>query len=286
MKNGKALWLNCIMIVAVALFLVLPFLESPKTAAYDIVFLGDSVIGNDNGAGGVTTLVGEQLGKRVFNGAFGGTMCSLGTDLSWGSVTSVQWSLVKLADAIAHNDWKSQLGTMNYADYYSDVNAQALYYFEDRMQALSEIDFEQVEVLVIEHGTNDYNSGRPLDNPEDLYDITTFGGALRHSLRALQEAYPEVTIVLLSPIYCEFGENGEKTCYNWDRGSGTLDAYVQLEEEIAQEYGVVFIDAYAESGIWEENAEEYLYDGLHLTEEGIEKLGQFIAEKLNRLVTQ
>ncbi len=274
------------MIVVVLLFLVLPFLETPKTAEYDIVFLGDSIIGNANGPQGVTALVEEQLGKRVFNGAFGGTTCSLGTDLSWGSVTSVQWSMVKLADAIANDAWQGQLGTMNYADYYSEVNAQALYYFEDRMQELSKIDFEQAEVLVIEHGTNDYNSGRPLDNPKDKYDITTFGGALRHSLRTLQEAHPELTIVLLSPIYCEFGENGENTCYNWDRGCGTLDAYVQLEEEIAQEYGVVFIDAYAECGIWEENAEEYLYDGLHLTNEGMERLAQFVAEKLRPIVNE
>lgn len=286
MKNKKVLWLNCITITIIALFLALPFFRTSKTTQYDIVFLGDSIIGNANGPSGVTAVVSEQLEKSVFNGAFGGTTCSLGTDLSWGSVTSMQWSMGKLADAIAYNDWQSQLGTMNYADYYSDVNAQALYYFEDRMQELSRIDFDRAEVLVIQHGTNDYNSGRPLENPEDLYDITTFGGALRHSLRALQEEYPELTIVLLSPIYCEFGENGEKTCYNWDRGYGTLDAYVQLEKEIAQEYGVVFIDAYAESGIWEDNAEEYLYDGLHLTNEGMEKLGLFVAEKLSQVINQ
>lgn len=286
MKSSKALWWNCITIIVVVLFLMLPFVKLPKTAQYDIVFLGDSIIGNANGPGGVTAVVGEQLDKSVFNGAFGGTTCSLGMDLSWGSVTSAQWSMVKLADAIAYNDWQSQLGTMNYADYYSDVNAQALYYFEDRMKELSHIDFRRTEVLVIEHGTNDYNSGRPLENPEDLYDITTFGGALRYSLRALQEKYPELTIVLLSPIYCEFGENGEQTCYNWDRGYGTLDAYVQLEKEIAQECGVVFIDAYAESGIWEENAEEYLYDGLHLTDVGMEKLGMFVAERLSQVISQ
>lgn len=280
MKNKGNILIHCMAVAVVALFLVLPFLERAKEASYDIVFLGDSVIGNTDANAGVTDIVEEMLGKSVFNGAFGGTTCCQGTDLLWGSVTSGEWSMTRLADAIAYRDFKSQLGTMNYADSYSEVNAQALYYFKDRMQELSRIDFARVEVLVIEHGTNDYNCGRRLDNPEDLYDTATFGGALRHSLEVLGEAYPDMAIVLLSPIYCEFGENGELPCDSWDSGYGTLDAYVELEREIAEEYGVYYIDAYHESGIRQENAKEYLYDGLHLTQEGREKLGQFVAECL------
>lgn len=284
MKNNKGIVvINCIGVIIAVLFLVLSFWNKPKTVQYNIVFLGDSVIGNTVTTESVTDVVAGRLEKSVFNGAFGGTTLSFGDELLWGSVTNTQWSMVKLADAIAYEDWKSQLSTMNYAGHYSNVNAQALPYFESRMDELAKIDFSQVEVLVIEHGTNDYNCGRRLDNPEDLYDITTFGGALRHTLEVLQEAYPQMQIVLLSPIYCELGENREEPCYSRDRGYGTLDAYVQLEKEIAQEYGVVFINAYEECGIWEENAEEYLYDGLHLTAQGIECLGRFVAEELKEL---
>lgn len=288
MKNSrKVLFLNCIVLIVFALFLVLPLWNRPKTVQYDIVFLGDSVIGNLAGNVSVTEIVEEKLGKNTFNGAFGGTTFSYGDDpMLWGSVTNRQWSMVKLADAIAYNDWKSPIGTMQYADFYGKVNAQSLYYFEDRMKELSAIDFSKVELLVIEHGTNDYNCGIKLDNPEDLYDITTFGGAIRHSLKVLKEAYPDLQIVIMSPVYCEFGMDGEKKCYSWDWGYGTLEDYIQLEKEIAAEYGVLYLDAYTGSGICEENAKICLADGLHLTEEGAGMLGDFIVTGLEVIIAE
>lgn len=282
-SNKKMLWINCISVVVVALFLLLPFWDKPGETQYDIVVLGDSIIGNVMGEVSVTDVVSERLGKSVFNGAFGGTTCSYGMELQWGSVTNTQWSMVKLADAIAYKDWSSPLGTMNYADFYSEVNLQALPYFKEKMDALAAIDFAQVDILIIEHGTNDYNGGRKLDNPEDAFDITTFGGALRYSLDVLQKAYPDMQIVLFTPIYCELGDNGEKSSDSWNWGYGVLDAYVELEKQIAQEYGVFYIDAYHESGIWKENAAMYLYDGLHLSPAGVEKLGEFLAESLKAL---
>ena len=285
MKKGrKVLFLNCIVVLVVVVFLLLPFGDKPKTAQYDIVFLGDSIIGNFAGSESVTEIVEERLGKSTFNGAFGGTTLSCSDELMWGSVTATQWSLAELADAIAYNDWNSQRSTMQYASFYGDVNMQSLYYFEDRMKELSEVDFSGVEFLIIEHGTNDYNCGRVLDNPEDLYDITTFGGALRHSIKVLKEAYPDMQIVLMSPIYCELGEEREKKCDSWDWGGGTLDEYIQLEKEIAAEYGVLFMDAYTGSGIREDNAKEYLGDGLHLTAEGAEMLSDFVAKYLETII--
>ena len=163
MKKGrKGLFLNCIVVLVVVVFLLLPFGDKPKTAQYDIVFLGDSIIGNFAGSESVTEIVEERLGKSTFNGAFGGTTLSCSDELMWGSVTATQWSLAELADAIAYNDWNSQRSTMQYASFYGDVNMQSLYYFEDRMKELSEVDFSGVEFLIIEHGTNDYNCGRVL----------------------------------------------------------------------------------------------------------------------------
>lgn len=276
--NKEKLIINFIAVIIAVLFLVFPLIDMEPKARYDIVFLGDSIIGNANEDYSIPVIVEERLDMTAFNGAFGGTTMSFEESAVWGSVTSSQWCMAKLADAIAYEDWQGQQASMNYADCYSKVNAQALYYFEERMEKLSHIDFEQVEVLIIEHGTNDYNCGRALDNPEDLYDTTTFGGALRYSLKVLQESYPHMQLVLLTPIYCEIEE---QPCYSLNFGYGTLDAFVQLEKQIAEEFGVVCIDAYNECGIWEENADQYLYDGLHPTEEGIALLGDFIADKLS-----
>lgn len=283
MKSRKSIIMNCIAIVVALLLLVLPFLGNKGSTQYDIVFLGDSIIGNELPGYSVPELVGQHLDKTVFNGAFGGTVASFNTEQTWGSMTSNQWCLVEIADAIADKDWKSLRASMAYADYYNEINAQALQYFGGRMTALSQIDFDDVDMLVIEHGTNDYNCGRRLDNPEDLYDVSTFGGALRYSLKVMKEEYPNMQLVLLTPLYCEFGDNREISCHEKDFGYGTLDAYVQLEKQIAEEMGVPCIDAYSGSGINEENAKEYLYDGLHLSEEGIVLMSEFIAGELLRL---
>ena len=278
-KRRKGWIINCIAIVAVAFFLVLPFLDFQKKAQYDIVFLGDSIIGTEN-AHSVVKLVEETLGMSAFNGAFGGSTMSLSESHAWGSVSNNQWSMVRLASAITHKDWQSQKMAMSYAVSYEENNRQAFDYFEKRMKELASIDFSKTKVLIIEHGTNDYNSARRLDNPEDLYDITTFGGALRSSLKLLQEEYPDLQIVLLSPLYCQFPGEDNQPGYKVNFGHGVLDDYVSLEQTIAEEFGIPFIDAYHNSGIWEDTADKYLADGLHLTDEGVLLLSEYIAEEL------
>ncbi len=284
MKNRKTKWtFNCIMIVIVAIFLVLPLLDFRKKTQYDIVFLGDSIIGTENHYS-VVELVGDKLGMTAFNGAFGGSTMSLSDGEIWGSISNNQWCMARLAQSITNEDWKSQKMAMSYAVSYEENNRQAFDYFEKRMEELTSVDFANTKVLVIEHGTNDYNASRSLDNPKDLYDITTFGGALRSSLKLLQKEYPDMQIVLLSPIYCEFPELNNQPGYLTDFGQGVLDDYVSLEQAIAEEFSVPFIDAYHNSGIWESNAEEYLADGLHLTDEGVILLSEFVAEELQKIL--
>lgn len=282
-QNKKTGMIYLLAFMIVGLLFLIPWLTTSDKEQYDMIFLGDSIIGNVWDENSIPNMVGEGLGKSAFNGAFGGTTLSLYDQNLWGSVTGIQWNLVKLTEAAAYDDWKSQLSAIAYADSYSDVNALSLSYFSERMQQLSKVDFAQAEYLIIEHGTNDYNCGQRLDNPEDAYDITTFGGALRYALRIWQEKYPQLEIVLVTPIYCEMGENYEQKCYREDLGYGTLTDYVELEKEIAADFGVTCIDAYHESGIWEENAAEMLTDGLHLSEEGKTVYGNFLLKKLRSI---
>lgn len=251
---------------------------SPKSLQYDMVFLGDSVVANVGEDGlAMTHYVAERTGKTVFKGAFGGTTMSVKDTEAWGSAAGMEWSMAKLADAICYKDWKSQQATIAYAEAYRGINNQALSYFVETMETLEKIDFDKVETLVIEHGTNDYNRGTALDNPMELYDRSTFGGALRYSLRLLQKTYPKMRIVVMSPTYCVLGDG--KQCYNTKYGEGGyLDEYVALEKQIAEEFGVEWIDAYHHSGIREDNASEYLPDNLHLNAAGHKLLGEFLAD--------
>lgn len=279
--QGKNIIRYAVALLCAVVLVCICFPGEKKPYQYDIVILGDSVVGNVWGEVSVDSVLAKRLDKTVFNGAFGGSCMSVPTQQMWGSMSSTEWCMVKLAEAIAYEDWKSQETAMAYADSYKEVNLQVLDYFAERMEVLSQIDFSQVEILLIEHGTNDYNNGRRLDNQMDLYDVTTFGGALRYSLKLLQEKYPDLRIVLMSPTYCALGKDKNQQCYNTSYGEGgTLDEYVELEKQIAKEFGVEWIDAYHESGIWEDTVDRYLKDALHPNMEGHALIGNLIADSL------
>ena len=278
----KKVFMCLIALLIVCSVLMFALRKEKKTMQYDIVVLGDSVVGNvGEGDISFTACVGDALGKTAFKGGFGGTTMSMASSTMWPSISSMEWCMIKVAEAICYDDWDNLTATMAYAESFKGINEQTISYFSSTMDTLSKIDFEQVEILIIEHGSNDYNSGRKLDNENNLYDITTFGGALRKSLKILKEAYPDLRIIVMSPIYCELGAEREKKCYNTKYGKGTyLDAYVELEKKITQDFQVEWIDAYHDSGIWEENAYQYLPDGLHLNAEGHKKVAEFLVEYL------
>lgn len=280
LKTKKALLYGMAVIITVAL-LCLFLREERREKTYDIVVLGDSVMTISPTAIKVNTVMEERLGVTVYNGAFGGSGMTVQAGGLHGSDASVEWSMVKLAQAICNDDWKSQKAAIAYADKYRVYNTLALGDFRTKIDELEKIDFSEVKVLIIEHGTNDYNAGRKVDNPEDRFDETTYGGALRKSLTLLKETYPDLRIIIVSPIYCNLGKDRTEKCYNTSYGDGgTLDKYVLLGKQIAEEFEVEWIDAYHESGVNEETAEKYLFDGLHLVEEGHILLGNLIADYL------
>lgn len=260
----------------IAAFILIMSLGGRPKDQYDVVIWGDSIIGNGKYDAHCTEIVEQKTGLTVFNGAFGGTCMSVVAKENVYLESSL-WCMAELAEAVCYKDFGAQMASVAYGDYYKETNISTLDYFKERMEHLSEIDFSRVQILIIEHGTNDYNAGQPLDNEKDPYDKNTFGGALRSSLKLLKETYPDLRIIIMSPLYCEI-EGGK--CYETGFGGGTLDEYVEIEREIAEEFGVEFLDAYHGSGIWEENADYYLADDLHLSGEGQVVLGEFLAKYL------
>lgn len=264
------------LILAMMMFCVFVLLTwlyvRPTEGSYRIVCLGDSLIGNEREDTVVTDVMEEVLGEKVWNGAFGGTCMSKGNTGNRPDYYEDSLSMCELADAIASQDFtRQQIDITN--------NQFKLGYFDESVRALAQIDFSKAEVLIIEHGTNDYNSGRPIDNEENPFDCYTFGGALRYSISTIQKAYPDLRLILVTPPYCFFERDGEVTndCYSLDYGYGNLEKYAELEIAIAEEYGIESIDVFHEIGINEENAKEYLYDGVHFNREGRKLFGETIA---------
>lgn len=273
--------------VALCLTLILCVIclwPSAKTEQYEVVLLGDSVLANVAVYQGekVDEYIEEATGMTVFNGAFGGTSMAI-NQLETMALCNSNWCMANLARAIYSDDWKSIQAAMSYADYYKESNRQVMEGYRQRLDVLKNIDFSKVKVLVIEHGTNDYNSGVPLDNSEDSYDIHTFGGALRSVLSDLTTKFPNLQIVIVTPAFCMVEAKEEQACDVMDWGGGLLYQYVEKELEIAAEYGVDVIDMYHNSPITKETVLDYTVDGLHPNEAGIELWGTAISEYLKGL---
>lgn len=287
--NKKVLTRRNLLCSAAALLLVLAVLAAcmvprHKTDSYDVVILGDSVIANFfnyYGSPSIPEYIEQQTNLAVYNGAFGGSgMAMQRLELS-GAVATPSWCMANLAEGICLDAWESVFASMSYADHYVETNPQVFSNYEERLHGLARIDFREVDVLFIEHGTNDYNMGIAVDNPENPYDKSTFGGALRYSLQLLQEAYPELQIVLITPFYCEINtDGGYVKCDEKDWGGGILKDYVLKEIEIAAEFGVDLLDGYHESGIDEETLQIYMPDRLHPSADGVALIGGMIADYL------
>lgn len=246
--------------------------NAEKPGEYRIVCLGDSILGNVRDETSVTAVMESILAEPVANGAFGGTCASLSNTMYRPTFYEDSLNLAKLADAIACGDFRVQL-------YDISSNQFGLSYFGEALEELAGINFRKTELVFIEHGINDFSAARPLDNEEDPLDPYTYGGALRYSIEKLQEAYPELQIVLVTPLYCYFQENGQRALDSEtsDFGYGSLENYVELELGIAEEYGLDVIDNFHNMGINSENIDEYAEDGIHLNEKGRRLLAETLA---------
>ena len=267
-------WMAAVLIFALLVGGVGIFRKLQKES-YRIACLGDSIIGNERGATSITAIMEEKLGEPVYNGAFGGSTMSLRVTQDRASVTTDTLSLAKLSEAIYLGDFSVQNAGV--------TRCSVMEYFPEVVYKFQNIDFAQTEILIIEHGVNDYLTGVRLDNPKDPYDVYTFGGALRYSLEKLREAYPDLRIILVTPTYCWYLFK-ESNCQEVDNGSGVLEEYVNLELAIAREYGVEVLDNFHESGIGSTGEfkewETYTQDGLHLNEFGRGLVAERIVEKI------
>lgn len=258
-----------------ALLWVMKGYDKGNDTTYKIVCLGDSNFGNYQNETGIVSHLEKKLGEPVLNGGFGGSMLVSvsGRKTEYHSVLS----MYNLAISICNDNFgvqKSAIDNIGRTDYIG--------YYKNTLDKLASVDFDSVETLIIEHGVNDYLVGVPIKNGVDKYDSDTFGGALRCILKMLQEEYPDMRIILVTPPYCApFGSDYlPRPCEEYNYGGGYLEEYVNEELEIAKEMGVEVIDLYHMIDLDADNFPQYLFDGLHFNEIGREVVADIIADYL------
>lgn len=248
--------------------------QSPYSCA--IVVLGDSILGQIRDDTSVAARLEDLLGKPVYNGALGGT-CMSRNDLEMRlGYTKDCLSVTALVEAIATRDFGVQQTIRS--------RENGTQHFGNIIDDLCVMDFDEVEIVIIGAGVNDYHAGTPIfpENEDyDAYNEYTYVGALRSAIRDLQKAYPHLRIVLMTPTYTWYREKN-MTCEEYNLGGGLLEQYVEAERQVAAEMEVEFIDLYHNfypNRQWED-WELYTIDGLHPNEAGRALIAEKIADYL------
>lgn len=141
---------------------------------------------------------------------------------------------------------------------------------------LKSIDMNTVDVITVLYDGSDYLAGRKMfddDNPED---IEYFTGNLVAGLNLLQQYYPHIRIIVLSPPYA-FGIEDDGSYVSSDlkryNGQDVLSTYVIKQGYYCNVGGISFVDNLYGT-IHEDNAQDYLIDNLHLNVEGRKKIAE------------
>lgn len=232
-----------------------------------IVCFGDSLFGMYRGETSAPAFIEAETGATVFNCGFGG--CRMANHPTSGYAEFSMWAL---ADAIASGDWTDQDAA---AEDGSD-------YFPDQLALLESIDFDDVDIVVIHYGTNDFGGGVAIGKDSLPSDHSTICGALRYSIEALLGAYPHLRLAISLPVF-RYWESGGTTTYSdeYENSQGdTLPEVVEAMRAVAKEYKLTVIDGYWGLGVNKLNASEFLSDGTHQNTQGRERFGRFIGAQL------
>ena len=153
----------------------------------------------------------------------------------------------------------------------------------DFISRVPEMD-NDADIVVVFGGTNDFGHGdAPLGTMSDRTPYT-FYGALHCLYTALVEKYPDVPVVILTPLHrwnedCPKGDNKPEPV-------GTLKEYVNIIREVAEYYSFPVLDLYKESGLQPKVPviqQKYVPDGLHPNDDGNAILAHKIARFLETL---
>jgi lysophospholipase L1-like esterase len=247
-----------------------------------IVNFGDSIFGNYRPPVDVSTFLAEHTGATVHNCGFGG--CRMAKH---GVANFDAFSMYRLATAIVSQDFSVQDAAIVAGKTAATEGTGKLpAYFEKSLALLKSINFNEVDIITIAYGTNDYASNVDTDDATNTHNTDTFGGALRHSIETILNAFPHIRVFVCSQTW-RFDMDGSgnftddsNTKVNYD--GNKLTDFVAKTKEIAKDYQLPFIDNYYSLGLNKFNRSTYFSatDGVHPNETGRRVLAAHIANEL------
>ena len=234
-----------------------------------LVFLGDSIFDMARDGTGVPYLTAEALDASCYNLAIGGTCAALHKDESADYEKWDSSSVLGVAKAVA--------GLVS-PDAFSKYHARDVF---------DSCDFSKTDYFIVECGTNDFLSQYPIDlNQGGTYQWYTYYWAVYAIVGDLLNAYPDAKVIFCTPHYEQFyfkdkGIAGDVNIL--DLGRGPLINYIAAGHNAAQMAGAYAINCYDELPINGYTADDYLLDGIHLTEEGRRVYAEMLVKTINHL---
>lgn len=205
-----------------------------------IVVFGDSIWSAARGADGISEYIQAETGAQVYNCAIGGTTAALVE----GESNIEDWT---------SNSFNGMIYVARHL-----VPAENVISDEAVLEIIRQVNFEEMDYVIISYGLNDFFSGVSI-YPTEYYELTNYVGALRNGINKLKENYPNLQIILVSPTYTKMFE-GEK---EFEIGN-----YVEAARGVSQEMNVSFLDMFHILGNNAETRTEHLGDGVHMSAEG------------------
>ena len=244
----------------------------------NIINFGDSIFGNTQNDTSISSYLSNYTGYNVVNAGFGGCRMAYRGSSEVQNAWSA-FSMYALVDAICSGDWTYQDSNVNYG---TGTNNAIPSYFANTLNILKSIDFNTIDLITIAYGTNDYRDGNEFDNVSNKFDINTFLGALRYSLKKIQTKYPKIKIIVITPIWRYFKDGTDSDIKTW--GTGTLPDYVEGIKSACKEFKVPVLDSYYNMGLSIYNANYYFEDYTHLNSIGRKDYAKLISSEINRFI--
>ena len=120
--------------------------------------------------------------------------------------------------------------------------------YTESAETLSSLDYNDVDMIAVMYDDSDYRTLAPAYNG-DTTDLSSFAGSLKSGVQLIQEAYPHIRIVFLSPTYRPYvDEKGkEQNPATTDLGNGEVVGYNSYAYMMCSETGISYIDNFSGS---------------------------------------
>lgn len=236
-----------------------------------ILCLGNEPFSQDTSESGLAGQIASLGSCNVINAAFPGSQVTCeNAKYSTDSLDSMDdiFNLFYVSYAISIGDFSS-LETV--ASAHTEDSA-----YQQSVDALKNTDFSKVDVIAIMYDGTDYINGMAMQNPDVPDELTTYVGSLSNSFKLLQDKYPYIRIVFMSPYYAEYDGVSSRTT---DLGNGTIVNYFQWAYDTCGSSSVSFLDNYYGS-VNENNYKDYLSDDVHLNTAGCTKVADHFVYKV------